>query len=109
MKTANPVASRTSTVSKLSSTTATGVRKTTTTSPTKKPVSVTVTKTRPPSVKSPSSTKTAVSNYANGKVSTEVTTADLLDLNKQFKNDNNQFITQNGNDSPMMVIDSAAD
>lgn len=109
VKTANPVANRISTVPKLSSTTVTGVRKTTSTTPTKKPVSLPITKTRPSSGKSPASMKTVVSIYPNGKVSTEACTADLLDLNKQFKNDNNQLITQNGNDSQMMVIDSAAD
>lgn len=110
VKTTNPVANRTSTVSKLSSTTITGVRKTTTTSPTKKPVSSPVTKTTPSSVKAPASMKIVGSNHANGKVSTEVaTTTDLLDLDKQFKNDNNQLITKNGIESQMMVIDSAGD
>lgn len=109
-KSPNPVANRTSTVSKLSSTTATGVRKTATTSPTKKPVSSPATKTTPSSIKSSVSMKTIGSNHTNGKVSTEVaTTTDLLDLDKQFKNDNNELITKNGMDSQMMVIDSAAD
>lgn len=110
VKTTNPVANRTSTVSKLSSTTVTGVRKTTTTSPTKKPVSSPVTKTTPSSIKAPVSMKIAGLNHTNGKVSTEVaTTTDLLDLDKQFKNDNNQLITNNGIESQMMVIDSAGD
>lgn len=109
-KSPNPVANRTSTVSKLSNTTATGVRKTATTSPTKKPVSSPATKTTPSSIKSSVSMKTTGSNHTNGKVSTEVaTTTDLLDLDKQFKNDNNELITKNGMDSQMMVIDSAAD
>lgn len=54
--------------------------------------------------------KIAGLNHTNGKVSTEVaTTTDLLDLDKQFKNDNNQLITNNGIESQMMVIDSAGD
>lgn len=109
VKTTNPIANRPSTVSKLSNTTVTGVRKISNTSPTKKPVSTPITKTRPSSGKNPASVKTAVMNYPNGKVSTDVCTTDLLDLNKQLKNDSNQFITQNGNESKMMVIDSAAD
>lgn len=110
VKATNPAANRTSTVSKLSSTTGTGLRKTTTASPTKKPVSSPATKTTPSSGKTPASMKIVGSNHANDKVSTEVaTTTDLLDLDKQFKNDNNQFITNNGIDSQMMVIDSAAD
>lgn len=37
------------------------------------------------------------------------TTQDLLDHDKQLKNDNNQLITSNGIETQMIVIDSAAD
>lgn len=110
VKTTHSVASRTSTVSKVSSTTVTGVRKTTTTSPIKKPASSPAAKTTPSSVKAPVSLKNAGLNHSNGKDSIEVApSTDLLDLDKEFKNDNNQLITKNGIDSQMMVIDSAAD
>lgn len=110
------VASRTSTVSKVSSSsTASTVRKTTTTSPTKKTVSSPAAKTTTKTVsssKTTAATKLAGSNDVNGvkvPLTEGSTTDDLLDLDKQLKNDNNQLITKNGIDPQMMVIDSAAD
>lgn len=114
---ASSVTSRTSTVSKLSSSSATStVRKATAASPTKKavssPASKTSTKTSTSTGKTITSTKTVVSSHANDvkdPLIEDSISSDLLNLDKQLKNDNNQLITKNGIDSQMMVIDSAAD
>lgn len=111
---ASSVISRTSTVSKQSSTSTTStVRKTSATSPVKKavssPASKTSTKTATSTGKTVTSTKTAVSNDVKVPLTDHSHSSDLLDLDKQLKNDNNQLITKNGIDSQMMVIDSAAD
>lgn len=116
---ASSVTSRTSTVSKVSSssTTSSTVRKTTSTaSPTKKPISSPATKTNTKTSvmgRTVASTKVAVSNHVNAEkvplIEDSVATTDLLDLDKQLKNDNNQLITKNGIDSQMLVFDSAAD
>lgn len=111
------VTSRTSTVSKLSSTSTTStVRKiTSATSPTKKavpsPTSKTTAKTSSTG-KTVTSTKVTVSNHVNDvkvPLTEDSISSDLLNLDKQFKNDNNQLITNNGIETQMMVIDSAAD
>lgn len=106
---ASSVTSRTSTVSKLSSSSTTStVRKTSATSPVKKAVSSPASKTSTKTtVKTVTSTKAAVSNDV--KVPLSEHSSDLLNLDKQLKDDSNQLITKNGIDSQMMVIDSAAD
>lgn len=104
--------SRTSVVSKTSTTSSAGLlRKTNTTAPTKKPITSPATKT---GLKTASAGKTAPikSNAVTSlKEATAVSneTQDLLDLDKQLKNDNNQLITNNGIETQMIVIDSAAD
>lgn len=111
------VTSRASTVSKLSSSSATStVRKTAAASPVKKavssPASKTAAKTTTSTGKTITSTKTVVSNHVNdvkAPLTEDSISSDLLNLDKQLKNDNNQLITKNGIDSQMMVIDSAAD
>lgn len=104
--------SRTSVVSKTSTTSATGLlRKTGTTAPAKKPITSPATKTgsktasagKPAPIKSNAVTSLKDANTVNNE------TQDLLDLDKQLKNDNNQLITKNGIETQMIVIDSAAD
>ncbi|XP_062545054.1 uncharacterized protein LOC134211808 isoform X2 [Armigeres subalbatus] len=112
---ATSVTSRTSTVSKLSSSsTVSTVRKTTAASPAKKSVSSPATKTTSKTTstgKAVATTKVAATNHVNDSkaLHAEGIANDLLDFDKQLKNDNNHLITKNGIDSPMMVIDSAAD
>ncbi|KAL9705378.1 hypothetical protein quinque_008896 [Culex quinquefasciatus] len=54
--------------------------------------------------------KTVSSTTTAAKASSTTSrTSDLLDLDKQLKNDNNQLITKNGIETQMIVIDSAAD
>lgn len=104
--------SRTSVVSKTSTTSSAGLlRKTGTTAPPKKPITSPVTK---PGLKSASAGKIVPikSNAVTSlKEATTISneTQDLLDLDKQLKNDNNQLITKNGIETQMIVIDSAAD
>uniref|UniRef100_A0A1Q3FAG4 Putative microtubule-associated protein n=1 Tax=Culex tarsalis TaxID=7177 RepID=A0A1Q3FAG4_CULTA len=52
---------------------------------------------------------TAVKEVKEAALSNNDTNQDLLDLDKQLKNDNNQLITKNGIETQMIVIDSAAD
>lgn len=120
---ASATTSRTSVVSKTSSTTTASaglVRKTGTAgaAPARKPIS------SPSAAKT--GTRTVAAPAAGGKpapirkivaakevkeatLSNNETTQDLLDLDKQLKNDNNQLITKNGLETHMIVIDSAAD
>lgn len=104
--------SRSSVVSKTSTTSSAGLlRKTGTTAPSKKPITSPATKT---GLKTTSAGKTVPikSNAVTSlKEATTVSneTQDLLDLDKQLKNDNNQLITKNGIETQMIVIDSAAD
>lgn len=112
-KSSSTTTSRTSTVASKTSTTSAGMLRKPGTVPARKPISSPSAKTAgtkaAPVGGKPVPIKSNAVTSLRGTTTVSNDTKDLLDLDKQLKNDNNQLITKNGIETQMIVIDSAAD